>query len=83
MARCPGCFRKFKSTAALIAHCEASKTRCSVNETVLYGQIIDELSGGVIQTNGYHEDGTVKYEAGKLETQQTTTIGRAAHKTVW
>jgi hypothetical protein len=41
------------------------------------------LSGGVIQASGYNENGTIKYEAGKLDTPQTTTVGTAAHKQKW
>lgn len=81
--RCPGCFRTFKTTAALIAHCESSTARCKINDAPKYGQIIDELSGGAIQTSGYHEDGSIRYEAGKLEMPKTTTIGRSGHKTIW
>jgi hypothetical protein len=40
-----------------------------------FGQLMDELTGGVIQVAGYNADGTVKYEAGELELQETTTVG--------
>lgn len=72
----------FKSTAALIAHCESPSTRCTINSSDAFGQIIDEISGGIIQANGYLPDGTVKYEAGQLElppkpTAIGTDLGRA------
>ncbi|OJJ37583.1 hypothetical protein ASPWEDRAFT_67784 [Aspergillus wentii DTO 134E9] len=73
--QCPACLRIFKSTAALIAHCESASVRCSINDGYRYGQIIDELSGGVIQASGYNNDGTVKYEAGKLALPNNTMIG--------
>ncbi|KAL2864509.1 putative C2H2 finger domain protein [Aspergillus lucknowensis] len=73
--QCPGCLRTFKSTAALIAHCESSSTRCDVNEGNQYAQIIDEVSGGMIRMVGYNEDGTQKYEAGEVELKKTVTIG--------
>ncbi|KAI9037860.1 putative C2H2 finger domain protein [Aspergillus affinis] len=69
--QCPRCLRKFKSTAALIAHCESPSTRCDINEGERYGQIIDELTGGVIQAVGYNDDGTVKYGAGRLDLPKT------------
>ncbi|KAL3445644.1 hypothetical protein BJX65DRAFT_144627 [Aspergillus insuetus] len=72
--QCPGCLRNFKSTAALIAHCESSTTRCDVNEGNMYAQIIDEVSGGMIQMAGLNEDGTLKYE-GKVKIQEKITIG--------
>jgi hypothetical protein len=31
-----------------------------------YAQIIDEISGGFVQSVGYHDDGTMKYEAGNI-----------------
>jgi hypothetical protein len=59
----------------VVAHCESSSRRCSINTNSHFGQIIDEVSAGVIQATGYMPDGTVKYEAGKLELTKTTTIG--------
>ncbi|KAA8648184.1 hypothetical protein EYZ11_000552 [Aspergillus tanneri] len=73
--QCPRCLRHFKTTAALIAHCESPSTRCDINDGEKYSQIIDELTGGMIQAVGYNTDGTVKYEAGKLELPKTTTVG--------
>jgi hypothetical protein len=70
--RCPGCLRIFKTTSALIAHFEAPSARCDINDSQRYGQILDELTGGIIQASGFNEDGTVKYEAGKLELNTTT-----------
>lgn len=76
MYRCPGCFRQFKTTAALIAHCESTGTRCKINDSAHFAQIIDEISAGIIQANGY-DNGMVKYEAGELSISKDTTIGRA------
>ncbi|PLN79119.1 hypothetical protein BDW42DRAFT_195406 [Aspergillus taichungensis] len=78
--QCPGCLRVFKSTAALIAHCESPSTRCDVNAGSRFPQIIDELSGGVIQMAGFNPDGTVKYEAGKLDLTETTVVGTNLRK---
>lgn len=83
MSRCPGCLRIFKSTAALIAHCESPTVRCSINQNIKYGQLIDELSGGVIQAAGYNEDGTIRYEAGKLDMPKTKTIGVDLQQVNW
>lgn len=73
--RCPGCLRIFKSAAALVSHCESPSVRCDIKAKDIFGQFIDELSGGVIQATGYNEDGTIKYEAGKLDMPNHTTIG--------
>ncbi|KAL2819196.1 hypothetical protein BJX63DRAFT_428847 [Aspergillus granulosus] len=72
---CPGCLHLFKSTAALIAHCESSTTRCDINEGNMYAQIIDEVTGGMVKMAGYNEDGTMKYEAGDVKTKKPITIG--------
>ncbi|KAL2829193.1 hypothetical protein BDW59DRAFT_178538 [Aspergillus cavernicola] len=81
--QCPGCFRIFKSTAALVAHCESATTRCSVNEGSMFAQIIDEVSGGMIQMAGYNDDGTLRYEASKLDLQKTQTVGVDLNKIGW
>jgi hypothetical protein len=41
------------------------------------------VSAGVIQAAGYMPDGTVKYEAGKLELAKMTTIGVDLEKNKW
>ncbi|EAW14507.1 putative C2H2 finger domain protein [Aspergillus clavatus NRRL 1] len=78
--QCPGCQKFFKTTAALVAHCESASTRCYINDNHQFGQIIDEMTGGLIQAAGYNPDGTVKYEAGKLDLTNATTIGVDASK---
>ncbi len=66
--RCPACLKLFKTTAALVAHCEAPNGRCKIATTNQFGQAIDEFSGGFL--NAYEtmrpddSDVTfVKYEA--------------------
>ncbi|KAF7118122.1 hypothetical protein CNMCM5793_007515 [Aspergillus hiratsukae] len=80
---CPKCHRRFKTAAALVAHCEAPSRRCNINTHSQFGTIIDDVSSGVIQAAGYMPDGTVKYEAGKLELTKTTTIGVDLEKNKW
>ncbi|KAE8150695.1 putative C2H2 finger domain protein [Aspergillus avenaceus] len=63
---CPGCYKRFKTTAALVAHFESPTVRCTFTESDRYEQLVDELTGGIIQAVGYNEDGTRKYEAGKI-----------------
>lgn len=57
--------------------------RCDIKDGNLYGQIVDEVSGGLVQIAGYNDDGTVKYEAGKLELQKKITIGVDLDKFGW
>ncbi|KAE8418389.1 hypothetical protein BDV36DRAFT_283016 [Aspergillus pseudocaelatus] len=75
--QCPGCLRFFKTTAALVAHLESPGTRCSLSDGERYGQIFEEITGGLIQTVGYTEEGTIKYEAGKLEITNSSEPGTA------
>ncbi|EFR04786.1 hypothetical protein MGYG_07793 [Nannizzia gypsea CBS 118893] len=63
VARCPVCLRMFKSSAALVAHCESATKRCRINQTRNFGQVIDEISGGIIGAAGRNDDGTVRFEA--------------------
>ncbi|KKK18335.1 hypothetical protein AOCH_005959 [Aspergillus ochraceoroseus] len=81
--QCPGCLRVFKTTAALIAHCESATTRCDINQDNKYAQMIDEVTGGFIQMAGYNEDGTMKYEAGALDLPKTTRIGTDLRQVNW
>ncbi|WEW61220.1 C2H2-type zinc-finger-containing protein [Emydomyces testavorans] len=63
VVHCPVCLRPFKSTAALVAHVESATSRCTIGLSNNLGKIIDDISAGVIETSGCHEDGTVKYLA--------------------
>jgi len=46
-----------------VQHAESASTRCKIRETVHYGQAMDTFTGGLIETQGYHEDGSIKYKA--------------------
>lgn len=59
--RCPLCFRIFRSAFALVAHCENSTTRCKINQSANYNQILREITGDLIGTEGLAEDGSVLY----------------------
>lgn len=58
-------------------------SRCPIHDSDKYDQFISDLTGGMVQTSGYHHDGSIKYEAVKLDNPQTTTIGKTMHKTIW
>ncbi|KAL4750505.1 hypothetical protein BDW72DRAFT_112277 [Aspergillus terricola var. indicus] len=73
--QCPNCLKIFKSTAAIIAHWESPSLKCDLSEANMYAQIVDEVSGGMIQIAGYNEDGTIRYEASSLELHKTKTTG--------
>ncbi|KAL4994342.1 hypothetical protein BDV10DRAFT_189150 [Aspergillus recurvatus] len=81
--QCPNCLKIFKSTAAIIAHWESPSLKCDLSVTNIYAQIVDEVSGGMIQISGYNEDGTMRYEAGNLEVRKTKSIGVDLDKVGW
>ncbi|OMP87984.1 hypothetical protein BK809_0008078 [Diplodia seriata] len=46
--RCPQCLKLFKSTTALVAHCEAPTSECGISRSDRFGQAIDQFSGGFL-----------------------------------
>ncbi len=64
---CPSCLREFRTTAALIQHCESPSVRCSIRKCDGYHETIDQLTGGLIGIKGNFPDGTIKYSMGELK----------------
>lgn len=64
---CPSCLRKFKTTAALITHCESGSKRCTIRKSANYNQVMRELTAGLLGTEGHLIDGSVRYVASKPE----------------
>ncbi|KAL6230890.1 hypothetical protein BDW75DRAFT_56206 [Aspergillus navahoensis] len=81
--QCPNCLKVFKSTAAIIAHWESPSLKCDLSEANMYAQIVDEVSGGMIQIAGYSEDGTMRYKAGSLELRKNKATGVDLDKVGW
>ncbi|KAI5310437.1 hypothetical protein KEM55_007161 [Ascosphaera atra] len=65
--RCPGCLRLFKSITALIAHCESASVRCSVNKSQNFSRIMADISAGLLDTDGFNADGSVRYKAKEVD----------------
>lgn len=65
--QCPACLKRFKSTYALITHCESGTRRCQIRKAPNYSQVLRELTAGFIGTDGFLADGTVRYTANKVE----------------
>ncbi|KAF7506225.1 hypothetical protein GJ744_012117 [Endocarpon pusillum] len=63
---CPSCLNKFTSTMALVAHCESPSKRCNIRNTANYNQVLREITGGLIGTEGHHIDGSVRYVANDI-----------------
>ncbi|KAL1961114.1 hypothetical protein VTO42DRAFT_3059 [Malbranchea cinnamomea] len=71
VVRCPSCFRIFKTHTALVAHIESATTRCYIKESMNFGQLMDDISGGLIETAGYNTDGSVRFGPGSMKNQAT------------
>ncbi|GAB7357845.1 hypothetical protein MBLNU230_g0016t1 [Neophaeotheca triangularis] len=53
--RCPACLKVFKTSVALVSHCENAAANCRIQETGLYRKLIDEISGGYLQAHRVQE----------------------------
>ncbi|KAJ5585039.1 C2H2 finger domain protein [Penicillium hispanicum] len=65
--QCRQCGKIFGSTAALVAHMETVRTRCSIRKQRDYAQIMSDVTGGLLRVEGEFEDGTERIVAGKLD----------------
>lgn len=64
---CPGCLKRFRTTAALISHCESGSRKCKVRNAIDYDLMIREVTAGMISTDGYLPDGSIKYTATEVQ----------------
>ena len=65
--RCPSCLKIFYSTTALVQHCESPSNRCWIRHSDDYNRVLDTMTGGLLETDGEHADGTVRYQAAHIE----------------
>ena len=61
--QCPSCLNKFRTTGALVAHCESGSRRCQIRKSANYNQVLRELTAGLLGTDGFLSDGSVRYTA--------------------
>ena len=64
---CPSCYKRFKSTTALIAHYESGSRKCKVRNALDFDAVLREVSGGLLRTDGLLEDGSVRLVAQRVE----------------
>lgn len=64
---CPSCLKSFASTTAWVAHTESASRRCDIRNSVHFNRVMREITGGVLGTHGFMDDGTVKFVAPKIE----------------
>jgi hypothetical protein len=63
---CPSCLKRFVTTAAWVAHTESASKRCAIRNSYNYNQVMREITGGVLGTQGFNENGSVKFVAPKI-----------------
>jgi hypothetical protein len=64
---CPLCLKKFDSTYAWVAHTESASKKCSIRNSVNFNQVMREVTGGLMGTEGFTNDGAVKFVTPKIE----------------
>ncbi|KAJ9613211.1 hypothetical protein H2200_003153 [Cladophialophora chaetospira] len=64
---CPSCLKKFATTAAWVAHTESASKKCDIKNSFHYNQVMREITGGVLGTQGFNENGSVNFVAPKIE----------------
>lgn len=58
---CPTCLKRFRDITALTQHSEAENSRCRIHLAEDYRPYTDQLTGGIIDTQGMHSDDTRRY----------------------
>ena len=61
--RCPACMRQYPSATALVQHAESQAVKCQIRESQQYKSAVDCITGGFVDTEGRHNDDTVRYIA--------------------
>ena len=64
---CPSCLKRFATTTAWVAHCESASKKCDIRNSSDFNNVIREITGGVLGTQGFMEDGSVQYVAPKIQ----------------
>jgi hypothetical protein len=64
---CPSCLKRFRTTAAWVAHTESASKKCDIRNSVNFNMVMREITGGVLGTYGFLDDGTVNYVAPKIQ----------------
>ena len=59
--QCPSCLRLFPGVTALTQHVESQGTRCKVRDSDQYRIFVDQLTAGLTDVDGRHNDNTVRY----------------------
>ncbi|KIW34231.1 uncharacterized protein PV07_01024 [Cladophialophora immunda] len=64
---CPSCLKRFATTAAWVAHTASASKRCDIRNSANFNQVMREVTGGLLGTQGYNDNGSVKFVAPRIE----------------
>jgi hypothetical protein len=64
---------------------ESASLRCRVRERDDFGQIVDDITGGVVEAVGYYADGSVKYAtvSGGMDKTRKEKLKLDLNKVAW
>ena len=55
---CPTCLKRFKTTAAWVAHTESASKKCDIRNSANFNTVMREITGGLLGTSGNVNDST-------------------------
>lgn len=61
--QCPSCLKRYKTTAALVAHAESGSTKCGLRDSAEYDLVMRSITAGIIKVDGTMNDGSHRYAA--------------------
>jgi len=64
---CPSCLKRFRTAAAWVSHTESASKKCDIRNSVDFNTIMREITGGVLGTFGYRDDGSVNFVAPEIQ----------------
>ena len=64
---CPSCLKRFPTTYAWVAHSESASKKCDIRNSANYNQVMREITGGVLGTQGFNDNGSVRFVAPMIE----------------
>ena len=64
---CPSCLKKFATAAAWVSHTESASKRCDIKNSFDYNHVMREITGGVLGTAGFNDNGSVRFVAPRID----------------
>ena len=60
---CPFYLKIFRTTTALVAHYKSASRRYRIRKQFNYGEVLRDITGGLVGAEGHRANGSVKYVA--------------------